>query len=579
MKTQLRESMRPDCPPDERIDINREALRYYLDDIGRMSPDDVLEDIQAITSNPEYMSKAVILDSWMERYGVVRRKGSRGRDHQSVLYLNEFGIVDNAQGLSRWVERPATGFEFLRDVAYGVDVIQAIIVTRQRQVSAFLKPDRAQGPLGFHFVRVDGERMSDADKKAVRRIERMLLDGGDQDDYFERRRLRRPDLHAFVSAIVRDTLVADACPIELTYRKDGKLSGWHNIDFSTVRLCVESGYEGDDELTAVQVIDQIPRVAYGYRDLIYEVRNPRTELRVNGYGYSENEVAIRALTGYLNGITFNAAGLDRNATPRGFITLIGDYDQDQLTSFKRQMMLMLRGATNRWNIPIMSAREGGAPVWTPMDNFNEMFFARWITLVTSITCALHGIDPSEINMDSFSVRPSSLSGDNTAQKLAQSRDKGLVPLLAFVERILNIIVGLIDKRYRFEFVGLFEEDAQQKHDRLRIGASINEVRELDGRGPFEDPVIGNAPANPSLMMLYQQQLQQQQQGGIFGGGMLGAGGEQQAAAGGEGDGGPGDGWDGVPPEWLQQQQADQPAGGAIAKGGEWYLDLDALRGR
>lgn len=559
MKNQIKDAARPDCPEDERRDINREALRFYLDEIGRVDPNDVLEDINMVLSDPFAVSKAVVLEPYLR--AVPYQRGN----HKSVLYLNEHGVVDRSDAgwKSRWLEKPMNGFEFLRDIAYGVDLIAAVVMTRQRQVSAFLKPEKSHGPLGFHIVRADGEKMSEADKKAARRIERMLLDGGDEDNYFARKKLRRKDLYSYVSTLVRDTLIADACPVELTYTPSGKLSGWYNVDFTTVRLCIESGYEGDDEIVAVQVIDAVPHVAYTFRDLIYEVRNPRADLRCGGYGYSENEVAIRAITAYLNSIVFNASGIDRNATPRGFITLIGDYDQDQLTSFKRQMMLMLRGASNRWNVPIMSAKEGAAPVWTPMDSYNEMFFARWITLLASVVCAVYGIDPSEINLDSFSVRPSALSGDNTAQKLAQSRDKGLIPLLFFVEKHLNILVQAIDKKYMLEFVGLFEDDANQKQERLKIVATVDEMREIDGRPPFNDPVLGAAPVNPALQMLYQQRLQEQQQAG--------QGMQQQEQSGGVSP--YGEEWHGVPQSYYDRygaasEQPDEAAGQGPGESGQ-----------
>jgi len=57
---------------------------------------------------------------------------------------------------------------------------------------------------------------------------------------------------------VWDTLSADACPIEMVQTANGQLSGYYNLDFETIRLTIESGYEGDDEIRAVQLQDGIP---------------------------------------------------------------------------------------------------------------------------------------------------------------------------------------------------------------------------------------------------------------------------------------------------------------------------------
>jgi len=191
-----------------------------------------------------------------------------------------------------------------------------------------------------------------------------------------------------------------------------KLSGWHSVPFDTVRLCAESGYDGRDEICAVQVYDAVPRVAYTYQDILYEVRNPRSDLGAGGYGYSESESVVRAITAYVNAVTFNAAGIDRNAIPRGLITLFGKYDSDQLEAFKRQMKAMLTGASQRHTVPIIAAEEkGSGAAWTPMDTFDEMFFVRWMTFIISMICARFGIDPNEVNSDSFSVKGAQIGGE------------------------------------------------------------------------------------------------------------------------------------------------------------------------
>jgi hypothetical protein len=70
-----------------------------------------------------------------------------------------------------------------------------VILTRQRPVAGFLKPERDRGPLGFHFVREDGEKLTDRDKMPVRRLKRFVLNSGDAYDDRERERLHRDNLH------------------------------------------------------------------------------------------------------------------------------------------------------------------------------------------------------------------------------------------------------------------------------------------------------------------------------------------------------------------------------------------------
>lgn len=536
-----RMAFHPATPRDERWDANAELFHTFVSELSYPNIDEVRADVAQLLATPAVMDKAVRLEPYWATAGRTadyfdRGRGARPGDHNAILYLNEYGIVEPRDGKSRWLDkRSNSGFQFLRDVVTNVDLIAAVILTRQRQVRPFLRPERDKSPFGYHWVRADGEKITDADKPALLRLEEMLINSGDVSDYDKRTKLYRSDFDGFVTKLVWDSLAGDACPVELTYTNGGKLSGWHNVDFTTVRLTTETGYEGDDTIRAVQVLDDQAWVAFTHRDLLYEVRNPRTDLLVGEYGFAEPEMVIRAMTGYLNAITYNSAGIDRSAIPRGILAVAGDYSPSNLLDFKRSLKTMLTGAGQRHAIPIMAMQtsaQGGARVpvsWVPMDQFNEMFFARWITFLVAIICGVFGIDPGEIHFDSFSTRTSALGGKaELGEKLSLSRDKGLVPLVAFVEKVINLIVAKITPKYRLEFVGLQEEDAQQKQERARMASTVAEVRAIDGLDPIGNPILDNAPVNPSLIPLYLQSLAA---AGIL---------PQEGA---EGSGGPGDSGD------------------------------------
>lgn len=503
------DSINPLVPITEKRDINQELLTTFVH--GMTAPDlgFVQEAVHEVLYDSTMLQKAMRLEGYSYAGGSVKRGG-----HTSILQVNEFGVVQGG-GLSRWVERPSSGgFAFLRDVVHSVDIIKAIILTYQRKVSGFCQPASKENPLGFTWDRKDGEKITKQDKKEIQRLEDMLMNSGDEQDPRVRKRMRRNDLTGFVTRLVWDSLAFDACPIETEMTTGGKLSGWYNIPAETIRLCTEEGYEGDDEITAVQILEGVPRVAYTYSDIIYEIRNPRTDLWVNGYGFAESEMIVRVLTAYLNSFNYNAAGLDRNAIPRGLLTLFGEYDMPELLAFKSQLRSMLHGASNRWVLPVLASRskEGGA-AYVPIDtNYNEMYFAKWTTLLVSICCAVFTIDPQEIHFDSFSGHASSpLSGQDTAEKLSHSRNKGLIPLLQFLSRILNQwLIPLMTKKYILRFTGLIEKDPTQEHELFKLGAKIREVREMNGQEPWGDEMMDEAPANPALMSLYIQKLQQQQ---------------------------------------------------------------------
>ena len=128
-------------------------------------------------------------------------------------------------------------------------------------------------------------------------------------------------------------------------------------------------------------------------------------------------------------------------------------------------------------------------------------------------CAHYKIAPEEIGF--FNLGGASTVYDGSAEyKLEYSRDKGLIPLLKFVEEKINkwIVFPYSKGKYEFYFSGL-EADLEEKTigidlQRLQID-TLNEVRELRGKPPLP---FGDIPMN-SIYLQYMLQKQGQQQGG------------------------------------------------------------------
>lgn len=331
-----------------------------------------------------------------------------------------------------------------------------------------------------------------------------------------------------MSKCVRDTLVLDSMPIETEWKRDRSLGidGFYAVDGSTIRLCTESGYRGDDEIFALQVVQGNLRAAYTFDDLIYVPRNPRSEVLAGGYGFSETELLITVVTGLLNAMTYNQKFFDSNSIPKGLLHLSGDYSQTDLDSFKRYWNAMVKGINNAWILPVMVSKnqESKAAFEKFGVDVNEIMFAKWMTFLTSIICAVYGMAPDEINFESFTAGTSSLSGSDTEEKLINSKDKGLRPLLAYFEDIFSdYIVSEFGDKYVFRWTGLDDLPADQAWKEEEALCSVNEARKARGMDEVE---WGNAPLNPVLQTAYQSQQQAGQEdygnpdapGGGFGGG-------------------------------------------------------------
>lgn len=155
--------------------------------------------------------------------------------------------------------------------------------------------------------------------------------------------------------------------------------------------------------------------------------------------------------------------------------------------------------------------------WVELAQSNkDMEFDNWMHYLIRIACAIYQIDPAEINFDISKVATSTLNETNNEQKLKMSRDKGLRPLLDYIESIINKqILPFWDKelasKYEFRFVGLQAETKMQEIERLEKEAevykTVNEIRIEMGKAPIED---GDVLLNANFTQYKQAKLAEAQ---------------------------------------------------------------------
>lgn len=470
------------------------------------------------------------------------------KEGMQSVYLDERQL----QVVGDYYEKPNNfNFESMRMMVDRTPILSAVIMTRLRQIKRFCRANsKGVGP-GFQITLKDqGEdkKLSKTQQKDMEMLQGFFTNCGWENNPRERHRLKRDNFSGFMSKLVRDSLVMDSAPIETEYKRKRALGmdGFYAIDGSTIRLCHEDGYNGDDEIFALQVVQGNIRTAYTYNDLVYVPRNPRTDVLQGGYGMSETELLVSTVTGFLNAMTYNQKYFDSNAIPKGLLHLAGDYSQDDLSSFKRYWNSMVKGINNAWSLPVMVSKNGESKA--SFENFgvdvNEIMFAKWMTFLTSIICAIYGIAPDEINFESFTSGASSLSGDNTEEKLINSKDKGLRPLLAHFEDLFtDFIVSDFNNDYQFRWTGLDEKTATEQLEEEKLGRTMNEFRKARGWDVISEDWADSpiSVAGQAWMQEHQPQPEPGQEGGFPG------------AEGGE------EGQEGQPEgEEEQQQEEEQP---------------------
>lgn len=432
-----------------------------------------------------------------------------------------------------WLTRPV-GLDFwqLRQIVERDPVLKGIIQTRINQVQRFLRPSRERWRPGFQVrFKYEEHEPSPNERRYLRLMEEYVLNCGAVTDPRERRRLRRDDLWDWVFKHLYDSLSMDAAPIEIIPTAEGVTHGWIHVDGAAVFLVdpndpletenvplIESAYNlhvpDPDQVTAVLATEGIVRAWYTHDDMIYRVRRPRTQINSLNYGQAEPEDLIQIVTGFLNALQLNLRGFTDNSLPRGLLLMFGAFNPADVEELKARWEAQVQGVHNFWRLPMIVGDDSPNPTgaqFIPIGNdFNEMYFSRWMTFLVAIKAMLYAMDPEEINFESFTNRPSSLSGSDTEERLASSKDKGLWPLMQYLGKTINELLATVDPRLEFVWTGLESDQQLSKQDESAM-LTLGEFRKRRGEAVPEDEVMANAPMNPAFMGLYMQQLQAKQQ--------------------------------------------------------------------
>jgi len=246
---------------------------------------------------------------------------------------------------------------------------------------------------------------------------------------------------------------------------------------------------------------------------------------------SEIEMLVTTITSHMNAETYNRKFFSQGSSIKGILTFEGAVPPDQLEAFRRQWYQQVTGVNNAWRTPIMGLGKDSKLNWTSLHSTNrEMEFGKWLEYCIKVICGVFQIDPIEIGFDiskQGSGQQSSSGGlgqGNQAERVSFSQDRGLRPLLIFIQQLLNdYIVYRIDPNYEFRFVGLNvnseKDDLEQAVQQVKSFKTINEIRaehDLEPLPAFDkikNP--GEVVLDSSLIQFITGQMQAaQQQAGV-----------------------------------------------------------------
>lgn len=433
-------------------------------------------------------------------------------------------------------------YDVLKQVVQNLSLLSSIINTRVNQISSFAVPFRISKSLGYVVKHKDpGKLTTKGEREMIKDLERFIYNCGADKPNPHTPHLKRDDFETFLKKIVRDSLTYDQVCAEIVPARNGTPYEFVAVDASTIRIWQDKNefLEGDHwqkrkipdlhpasrqnpfstmqsfdtgELPPayVQVINGQLRTAYNREQLAFGVRNPRTDIYQNGYGYSEIEQLITIITSHLYAEEYNRRFFMQGSAPKGMIVFKGDaMDTTQLEGFRREWRANVEGTANSWKTPIFQSEQGVD--WIAMATSNrDMEYGQWLEYLIKITTGVFLIDPAELNFDlAGGVQQTPLFESSSEWKLKASRDRGLKPLLRFFAKFINDnIIAKIDDHFTFDFVGLDELTEQEKHElRKEQVASYMTLNEIRRAEDLPDVDGGDMILNPTYIQALQVRSQ------------------------------------------------------------------------
>lgn len=394
-----------------------------------------------------------------------------------------------------WVNRKQ-GLNLLDLRAMAVNpIIASIIQTRKNQVAAFCYPQKDDYSYGYVIQSKDTE---ENDIGRAKEISDWLYGAGIP-GYGE------DLLETLARKYIEDSLTLDQACIEIVPRRDLTPAYLVGVDAATIRRTKASlDYATPPnraEAMYVQIMDERIVAQYTNDQMIFGIRNPKTDIRYAGYGMSELETLIRTVATIVNAERYNSGQLTQGGIAKGVFIVKGDADKQQFESFKRDFREATRNAAQFWRPPVLQVSKDADVKWEQLDRSQkDMEYSALFDFLVKQACGVYQIDPAEVNwsISGSGVSTNFESGSDRKQLLSQWR--GLKPLLVHFSNVLNIkVIEKIDPRFRLEFEGLNrdrEADLSIRKEEVKHYKTVNEVRDELGLSPLP---WGDVILNPEFV--------------------------------------------------------------------------------
>ena len=498
----------------------KEGIKRELEELNKVADPDAIPEKRDITpedDNPEIGRKAILTDPFYSQQS------------QQTLFKFRLSRLSN---------------KTLKDVSLRDWLCSAIIQNRLDTILRFSRPQMKKFDMGFRVVKRDeSEEYTLEEKKEIENIQAFIyycgrLDNTPDDD--------KMLFGEFLKMIVRDALTFGNIAVEKILTRKGALHRFRPVPAESVYHINEraskkqveehvksisnmlkpvsdndpkSHYKVNehdlDYYKWVQVsFDNRPIAVFGDEDMIFRLFNPQNFSDGNGYCYSPLEMAVMNITHHMNTENYNSNFFTHGQAAKGILHLKGTVTQSQMTAFRRQFYNLINGSQNAWRTPIIAGLDDVQ--WVPMaGGSKDMEYLNYNMHLMRSICTQFQIDPMELGLDILVTGGrASANPMGHAAKIEFSREKGLYPILTFLEDVINRdILPAIDKeyaiKYKFQFEGYTDDTPQTEiallQAEMTVNKSMNDLLISARKETIKHPV-GDLPMNQAFWALVEKNM-------------------------------------------------------------------------
>lgn len=459
--------------------------------------------------------------------GEINRQPTR---IQSVFF-DPNDISGNGRGFKD--SKGVLSFSVLRRMG-DIHIVKSIVSTRVEQIMNFMDFSEDEQKEGYTIRKkkslfsTGDEKLTNEDKKKIAKIVEFLEKGGWTDKWDN-----VDSLQEFVSKIMSDSLTLDQLAFEMVRNRMWELQKFRAVDASLIRFLDSVDPRQREGFEQYRFKGHLPRYCMVWEEMIlhnpitkepilyypwelgFGIRNKTSDVRRNGYGVSELETLVNIITWILWGFSYNANFFSQGSQPKGFINIKNpNISNSTLQEFRQAWTQTMAGVSNSHRTPVIN---GIDLEWVDLQKLSnrDMEFNEWIKFLIIMTCSVYRIDPSELGFN-FKESQQIFGQDGQRERLKHSREKGLKPLLIFLQGIITkYIVSELDENYEFAFTGIEVEDeeAQVKLDSEKLSSGMVAMQDIfkkyNGRDfdPEKDIILNQ---------VYQGMKQAEEQNKMFG---------------------------------------------------------------